>query len=179
MRKLKLEELNRISVEDFKKKKKTPICIVLDNVRSALNVGSIFRTSDAFAIEKIYLVGITARPPHKEINKTAIGATASVDWEYNDNIVEVIKDLKSNDYTILGIEQTDTSVFLNEYKSNESKIALIFGNEVNGLSEEVLPLLDQSVEIPQIGTKHSLNVSVCAGICIWHFYGLSQSAKNG
>jgi len=168
MRKLKLEELNRVDVDTFKHQEKIPVVVVLDNIRSALNVGSIFRSCDGFAVEHIYLCGITAKPPHKEINKTAIGATKSVDWTYNENVDNVISDLKTNNYTILGIEQTDDTVFIQDLKiDTEKKYAIILGNEVEGVSDQAIALLDQAVEIPQYGTKHSFNVSVCAGICLF------------
>lgn len=167
MRKLKLEELNRTSVKLFKEQEKFPIVVILDNVRSALNVGAFFRTCDAFAIEKLILLGITAQPPHKEINKTAIGATASVNWEHHDKGQDLISDLKSNGYKVYGIEQTDQSELLQKQDFSNQKLALIFGNEVDGISDEILELLDVSLEIPQFGTKHSLNVSVCGGMVIW------------
>lgn len=171
MRKLKLTELNRDKVTEYRTKEKIPVVIVLDNIRSALNVGSVFRTSDAYLIDKIYLCGITAKPPHKEITKSAIGATDSVEWEYYESSSDCIKALKENSYTILGIEQTDQSILLNEYEMvDDKKYALVFGNEVNGVSEEVIPLLDDALELPQFGTKHSLNISVCAGIVIWDFW---------
>lgn len=171
MRKLKLQELNRLTVPEYKDSQKVPIVVVLDNIRSGLNIGSFFRTCDAFRIEKIYLTGITATPPHREITKTAIGATESVDWEYVEDVVDCIKGLKEQKIAIYGIEQTDTSIPLaqiNQLDASQS-VALVFGNEVNGLSDSILPFIDQSVEIEQFGTKHSLNVSVCAGICLWHF----------
>ena len=168
MRKLSLQELGRVDIDAFKSLDKIPIVIVLDNIRSAHNVGSFFRTADAFKIEHLYLCGITAQPPHREITKTAIGATESVAWSYTKDIVDIVNDLKSRDYHIIGIEQTDSSIPLSEISTNESCMyALIFGNEVQGLSDALLPLLDQAVEIPQYGTKHSLNVSVCGGIVMW------------
>jgi len=175
MRKLKLTELNRDKVEDYRSKPKISVVIVLDNIRSALNVGSVFRTSDAYLIEKIYLCGITAQPPHKEITKSAIGATESVEWEYLENVKDCILQLSENNYQIVGIEQTDESVELNNFEiSSDRKYALVFGNEVNGVSADLLPLLDASVELPQYGTKHSLNISVCAGIVIWEFWKRSR-----
>lgn len=171
MKKLKLTELKRDSVEAYKAKPKIPVTIILDNIRSALNVGSVFRTSDAYLIEKIFLCGITARPPHKEITKSAIGATDSVEWKYFDKVTDCIADLKKRSYEIIGVEQTDQSVELNKFNINsDRKYALIFGNEVNGISSDLLPMLDASVELPQFGTKHSLNISVCAGIVIWEFW---------
>lgn len=167
MRKLKLEELGRLSVEEYHKISKTPVVVVLDNIRSAMNVGSVFRTADAFAIEKIVICGISATPPNREITKTAIGATESVSWEYIEDISEAIASLKSKGYTIAGIEQTDNSIKLGSVLPDAEKIAVVLGNEVDGISDEILYLLDYCIEIPQYGTKHSLNVSVCAGIVLW------------
>ena len=168
MRKLKLHELERDSLEEFKSKDKFPIVLVLDNIRSALNVGSIFRTSDALNIEHIHLCGITARPPHKEINKTAIGATESVSWSYHESAVELISSLKP-DHLLIAVEQTDESVMLDEFEISdpEKKLCLILGNEVEGVSDELISEVDMALEIPQYGTKHSFNVSVCAGIVLW------------
>lgn len=169
MRKLKNEELDRLSVEDFKTAKKTPICLVLDDIRSMHNVGSTFRTSDAFLIEKIYLCGITAQPPHREIQKTALGATESVDWEYCEDITTLITRLNA-DHTIVCIEQSDDSVSLEKFQpSNKDKYAFIFGNEVFGVKEEIVQQSDLCLEIPQFGTKHSLNVSVSVGVVIWDY----------
>ncbi len=171
MRKLKLEELGRISVEEFKEADKIPVVVVLDNIRSMYNIGSVFRTSDAFLIEKIYLCGITATPPHKEIRKTALGATESVDWVYVKEISELIGDLKNEGFKILSIEQTDGSKNLSEFELNSNeKYAVVFGNEVEGVQQEVINQSDFCIEIPQGGTKHSLNVSVCAGILLWEFF---------
>ena len=168
MRKLKNKELNRLNLEEFKNKKKVPIIIVLDNVRSAHNVGSIFRTSDAFLIEKIMLCGICPIPPKNEIRKTALGATESVEWEYFNDSADCIKELKEKEYTIIGIEQADNATNLNNYSIEKSqKIALVFGNEVNGVSDEIIQQSDDVVEIPQHGTKHSFNVSVSVGIVLW------------
>jgi tRNA G18 (ribose-2'-O)-methylase SpoU len=167
MRKLKLEELNRLSVEDYRQKEKIPVAVVLDNIRSAVNVGAVFRTADAFAIEKIVLCGISATPPSREITKTAIGATESVSWQYIENIKEAISQLKSEGYIIIGVEQTDQTLLLQEFKHDGSKMAIVFGNEVEGISDEIIDELDICVEIPQFGTKHSLNVSVCVGIVLW------------
>ena len=170
MRKLKLHELGRVSVDDFKKQKKTPIVIVLDNIRSGLNVGSAFRTSDAFALEKIILCGITAQPPHREITKTAIGATSSVAWEYEKEILTCVQNLKAEGYIVLAIEQVDESIFLQDYAiQTDKKYALVFGNEVKGVSDEIINEVDACIEIPQFGTKHSLNISVSLGITIWEF----------
>ena len=170
MRKLKNSELGRISVENFKTSKKTPIVVVLDNVRSALNVGSSFRTSDAFRIEKIYLCGITATPPNKEIRKSALGATESVKWEKVEDTESTIKKLKSEGYHICAIEQTENSTMLDNFIPPEKPIAVVFGHEVNGVQQSVVDLCNQSIEIPQIGTKHSLNISVSVGIVIWDLY---------
>lgn len=171
MKKLKLEELGRISVDQFKESEKLQVCIVLDNVRSLHNVGSAFRTADAFRIEKIYLTGITGTPPHREIQKSALGATESVAWEYVENSAKAIQDLKSQGYTIVIIEQTTESKALNEFVPDKNtKYCLVFGNEVNGVSEEVIVQGDVAIEIPQIGTKHSLNISVCLGIVCWEFF---------
>ena len=168
MRKLKNKELNRLNLEEFKNKKKVPIIIVLDNVRSAHNVGSIFRTSDAFLIEKIMLCGICPVPPKNEIRKTALGATESVDWQYFNDSTDCIKGLKEKGYTIISIEQADNAIDLNNYSIEKSrKIALVFGNEVNGVSDKIINLSDDVVEIPQHGTKHSFNVSVSVGIVLW------------
>lgn len=170
MRKLNMEELNRLSVEEFKEVKKSPIVIVLDNVRSLNNVGSAFRTSDAFLIEKIILCGITGTPPHKEIQKTALGATESVAWEYLPTTLEAIKQLKVSGYQICSFEQVDKSTMLDKFIPEEKgKYALIFGNEVFGVEDEVIEKSDHVIEIPQLGTKHSLNISVTMGIAIWDF----------
>jgi len=171
MKKLKLEELGRISVDEFKEADKIPVCIVLDNVRSLHNVGSAFRTADAFRIEKIYLTGITGTPPHREIQKTALGATESVAWEYAENPAQAIQNLKAQGYTITIIEQTTESKSLQSFLPDPTqKYCLIFGNEVDGVSEEVMEHADLAHEIPQTGTKHSLNISVCLGIVTWEFF---------
>ena len=170
MRKLKNSELERISVENFKSFEKTPIVVVLDNVRSALNVGSSFRTSDAFRVEKIYLCGITSTPPNKEIRKSALGATESVEWEKVEDTESVIKKLKSDGYYICAIEQTENSTMLNDFILPKKPIAVVFGHEVNGVQQSVVDLCNQCIEIPQIGTKHSLNISVSVGIVIWDLY---------
>ena len=168
MRKLKLEELNRLDVESYKSTDKIPVVVVLDSIRSAMNVGSVFRTSDAFAIEGIVLTGITATPPHREITKTAIGATSSVDWTYEKDITTALQSLKNKGYQIASIEQTTGSVSIMDWEINKnSKIVIVMGNEVDGVSDEALALSDVAVEIPQYGTKHSLNVSVCTGIILW------------
>ncbi len=170
MKKLSLSELNRISINDFKNAEKMPVVVILDNIRSLSNIGSFFRTADAFLIDKIYLCGITAQPPHREIRKTALGATASVDWEYRKNTAHLIEELRNKDYTIIGVEQTTESIFLQDFTiRNEHSYALVFGNEVNGISDDILPLLHNAIEIPQSGTKHSFNVAVSAGIILWEF----------
>ena len=168
MKKLSLEELGRQSVEDFKALEKVKITVVLDNIRSMHNVGSAFRTSDAFAIERLYLCGITAKPPHREIHKTALGAEKSVNWQHFESIEDGILKLKKEEYKIILVEQTSESVMLNQFnwKPGE-KLALIFGNEVFGVSDEAIPLADIALEIPQYGTKHSFNVSVSMGIVLW------------
>jgi 23S rRNA (guanosine2251-2'-O)-methyltransferase len=171
MKKLKLEELGRISINEFKEATKIPVCILLDNVRSLHNVGSAFRTADAFRIEKIYLTGITGTPPHREIQKTALGATESVDWEYAESCGNLIRDLKNQDYKIVIIEQTNESKSLQLFIPEKNhKYCLVFGNEVDGVSEEAIQLADHALEIPQTGTKHSLNISVCLGIVAWEFF---------
>ncbi|MFZ1808018.1 MAG: RNA methyltransferase [Cyclobacteriaceae bacterium] len=168
MKKLKLEELGRISTEEYKSANKLPIVIVLDNVRSLHNVGSAFRTADAFRVDKIFLTGITGQPPHREIQKTALGATESVNWEYFKSAGEQVKNLKSEGYTIIIIEQTSESLALQDFAPTaDRKYCLVFGNEVNGVSEEVIEHADLAIEIPQSGTKHSINVSVCIGIVVW------------
>ena len=171
MRKLKTEELGRVGIDDFKKQEKLPLVVILDNVRSMHNIGSIFRTSDGFAIEKIYLCGITAQPPHREIEKTALGATQSIEWAYSADVCDAIKELKNDGYTIIAIEQAENSTMLNNYdQDNSKKYALIFGNEVNGVSDEAMKLIDTCIEIPQFGTKHSFNIVVSAGIVLWDFF---------
>ena len=168
MKKLSMDELGRVTPEEFKKQEKAPIVLVLDNIRSMHNVGSAFRTCDAFNIEKLYLCGITATPPQKEISKTALGATESVEWEYVEHVVELAKRLKSESYSILLVEQTDSSIMLQDFDfAQYGKIALFVGNEVFGISDELLPLCDAAIEIPQFGTKHSLNVAVATGISLW------------
>jgi 23S rRNA (guanosine2251-2'-O)-methyltransferase len=168
--KLKLEELNRIDVDTFKKTEKIPLVVVLDNVRSMHNVGAAFRTADAFLVEKIVLCGITPQPPHREIHKAALGATESVDWSYENDINTAINDLKSSGFEILGIEQTSDSKMISDFVIDQSKkYAVILGNEVDGISDEALENIDAFLEIPQLGTKHSLNVSVCGGIVMWEF----------
>ena len=163
-----MNELKRKSVDEFKVADKIPVAIVLDNVRSMHNVGSVFRTADAFLLEKIYLCGYTPQPPHRDIHKTALGATETVEWKYYEKCADAINFLKDNGYTIIAVEQTEQSIFLNKFSfGNNSKLAIIFGNEVNGIDEEVLKLCDSCIEIPQMGMKHSLNISVAAGIVLW------------
>ncbi len=171
MRKLKNSELNRLDIETFKTTTKTPIIVVLDNIRSLNNIGSVFRTSDAFLVEKIYLCGITAQPPHKDIQKTALGSTDSVNWEYRKDTLKLVEDLKKEGICIAAIEQAEDAVMLNEYSPEPNKrIALVFGNEVKGVSQEVVNASDTVIEIPQFGTKHSLNIAVSAGILIWDLF---------
>lgn len=171
MQKLKTTELNRVGIEEFKEQEKLPVVVILDNVRSMNNVGSAFRTADGFSIEKIILCGITAQPPHREIEKTAIGATQSVAWEHVEDTVEAVKELRKNGYEIIAIEQATDSIMLNTFKPDTTKkYALIFGNEVNGVSEEVMAEIDKCIEIPQFGTKHSFNIVISAGIVLWDFY---------
>ena len=171
MRKLLNEELDRLTVEDFKKVDKIPFTIVLDNVRSLHNIGSVFRTADAFRLEAIYLCGITATPPHREIHKTALGATESVFWEYREEAIEAIRELKEKGYLIYSVEQTEGAVLLDQVQlSDKQKYALVFGHEIRGVDQQVVDLSDLCIEIPQYGTKHSLNISVAAGIVIWELF---------
>ena len=171
MEKLKLDQLNRVSVEEFKKQEKLPVVVVMDNVRSMHNIGSIFRTADGFSIESIALCGITAQPPHREIEKTALGATQSVDWKYFDTTLEAVETLRNDGYQILAIEQASNSIMLNTFQPDKSvKYALILGNEVNGVDEEVIKEIDHCIEIPQFGTKHSFNITIAAGIVLWDFF---------
>lgn len=175
-RKLKLDELNRVSVQEFKNQKKLPIIVVLDNIRSLNNIGSFFRTSDAFNIEAIYLCGISAQPPHREIQKTALGAAESVEWRYFETTEQALGKLKEQEFLIYAIEQTENSIYLQEFTYNLEKIALVFGNEVDGVGQNVINLSKSSIEIPQFGTKHSLNVSISFGVVLWHL--VSQSLKG-
>lgn len=171
MRKLKNNELNRLNVEEFKQSAKIPLVVVLDNIRSLNNIGSVFRTSDAFLIEKIYLCGITAKPPHKEIHKTALGATDAVDWAYEENTEELVKKLKAKGVQILSVEQAEQSTSLESFFPRENiKYAVIFGNEVKGVSQGVVDASDNCLEIPQFGTKHSLNIAVSCGIVLWDIF---------
>lgn len=171
MRKLKNSELDRLSVDEFKTIKKTPLIIVLDNIRSLNNIGSVFRTSDAFLIEKIYLCGITATPPHKDIHKTALGSTETVAWEYAENTIDVIAQLQSEHIVVASIEQTENAIMLNEFNPKpKQKYALVFGNEVKGVAQQVVNASDLVLEIPQFGTKHSLNISVSCGLVVWDVF---------
>jgi len=168
MKKLKLEELERASLSEYKAQKKLDVVVVLDDIRSGMNVGSMFRSCDCFGLDKIMLCGITPTPPHKEIFKTAIGAQNSVDWQHHEDIGKLLVDLNQQGYYVIGIEQTTKSIPLKDLSIDKDlKVAIVMGNEVNGLSEHILDLLDQAVELEQFGTKHSLNVSVCAGIVFW------------
>lgn len=169
MRKLTMPELNRMNLTDYHNVTKIPVIIVLDNVRSMENVGSFFRTADAFRIESIYLCGITARPPHREIHKTALGADESVDWKYFETTAEACEHLKASGYRIFAVEQVEGSIMLNDFQAPE-KSAYIFGNEVEGVDDEALKYCEQAIEIPQEGTKHSLNVSVSGGIVMYHLF---------
>ncbi|MCH3881498.1 MULTISPECIES: RNA methyltransferase [Tenacibaculum] len=171
MRKLKNNELGRITVDEFKVVEKTPIIVVLDNIRSLNNVGSVFRTSDAFLIEKIYLCGITATPPNKDIHRTALGATESVDWEYVEDTLTLIQKLKDSNIKVLAIEQAENSTKLNTFFPEENqKYAIVMGNEVKGVQQEVVSAADGCIEIPQLGTKHSLNISVTTGVVLWDLF---------
>lgn len=168
MRKLKNEELNRLRVDEFRSVTKHHICIVLDNVRSLNNIGSVFRTADAFLIEGIYLCGITATPPNKEIHKTALGATESVFWQYFENTLDAVKVLKKKGFRIVAVEQTTKSIMLQDFKPEaDVKYALVFGHEIKGVEQEVIDHCHMSLEIPQYGTKHSFNIAVSAGIVLW------------
>ncbi|WP_299126773.1 RNA methyltransferase [uncultured Winogradskyella sp.] len=171
MRKLKNEELDRLEISEFKHAEKSPIIIILDNIRSLNNIGSVFRTSDAFLIEKIYLCGITAQPPHNDIRKTALGSTETVDWEYHEHTQDVIKKLKAEGVNICSIEQAENATMLNDFKPQpKTKYAFVFGNEVKGVQQAVVSNSDVVIEIPQFGTKHSLNISVSAGVVIWDVF---------
>ncbi len=169
-KKLKLWELDRVTEQEFKAQDKFPVTVILNDIRSLTNVGTFFRTSDAFNIEKLYLCGITASPPHREIQKTALGATETVDWEHRESISELVDELKQNGVKICSIEQTEKTTFLQDVSDfKNEKFALVFGNEVNGVDQDIIDCSDYIIEIPQFGTKHSLNVSVCAGIVMWEF----------
>ena len=171
MRKLKNSELNRLNVEEFKQTVKIPLIVILDNIRSLNNIGSVFRTSDAFLIEKIYLCGISAQPPHKEIHKTALGATETVDWGYEENTLNLVERLKNGGVQILSLEQAEQSTSLESFfPVKQAKYAVIFGNEVKGVAQEVVNASDICLEIPQFGTKHSLNIAVSCGIVLWDIF---------
>lgn len=171
MKKRSMEELNRLSNDEFAIAKKMPVCVVLDNIRSLNNIGSIFRTSDAFRVERIHLCGITAKPPHREIHKTALGATDTVRWEYFEESLDSVRLLKSEGYLIIVIEQAEGSINLQSTNLiPDRKIAVVFGHEVHGVQQEIVDLADECVEIPQLGTKHSLNVSVSAGVILWSLF---------
>ncbi|RAJ14660.1 RNA methyltransferase [Olleya aquimaris] len=171
MRKLKNSELDRLSIDDFKTAKKTPIVIVLDNIRSLNNIGSVFRTSDAFLVEKIYLCGITATPPHKDIHKTALGSTDTVAWEYVENTLDLVKKLKADGCKVISIEQAENATMLDNFNvETDTKYALVFGNEVKGVAQNVVTASDMVIEIPQFGTKHSLNISVSCGVVVWDVF---------
>lgn len=171
MRKLKNSELNRLSVDEFKSSEKTSIIVILDNIRSLNNIGSVFRTSDAFLIEKIYLCGITAKPPHKDIHRTALGATESVTWEHREDTLTLVKELQENNVKVASIEQAENATMLNDFKpAKGNTYALVFGNEVKGVQQEVVSASDYVLEIPQFGTKHSLNISVSAGVVVWDVF---------
>jgi len=171
MKKLKLDELNRVAVDEFKQQEKLPVVVVLDNVRSMHNVGSVFRTADGFSITQVVLCGITAQPPHREIEKTALGATLAVDWVHFDHTLSAIDSLREQGYLIIAIEQAQNSTMLHTFQPDVTKkYALIFGNEVNGVSDEVMEVIDGCIEIPQFGTKHSFNIVISAGIVLWDFF---------
>ncbi len=167
MRKLSMEELNRKSADEYKQAEKLPIVVVLENIRSAYNVGSVFRTADAFLLDRIYICGYTAHPPHKEIKKTALGADESVDWKYFKTTKEAVDELRKENFKIFSVEQAEKSIMLNTLKSGNEKVAIVFGNEVTGVEQATIQLSDGCIEIPQLGIKHSLNVSVAAGIVLW------------
>lgn len=171
MRKLKNSELDRLNVGEFKSAKKTPLIIILDNIRSLNNIGSVFRTSDAFLVEKIYLCGITARPPHNDIRKTALGSTETVAWEYVEHTIELVEKLKTEGVKIISIEQAERATMLHDFQPEKNqKYVLIFGNEVKGVSQDVVNASDVVIEIPQYGTKHSLNISVSCGVVVWDLF---------
>lgn len=175
MRKLENAELGRKSVDGFKQAAKTPIIIILDDIRSLHNIGSVFRTADAFLVEKVILCGITATPPNKEIHKTALGATETVDWEYRENVVDAIEGLKTEKVLAYAVEQVENAVFLNDFlPEKDQKYALVFGNEVFGVSQKAVEACQGAIEIPQLGTKHSLNISVSAGIVVWDLFRKMQ-----
>lgn len=174
-----MDDLKRLDVDAFKQLEKLPLVVVLDSVRSLHNVGSAFRTADAFALERVVLCGITGTPPHREIEKTALGATQSVDWQYEADVLTLVQQLKEDGYTVLAVEQVGGSIPLQEYiVSSQQKYALVFGNEVHGVNEDVVRMADACIEIPQFGTKHSLNVSVSIGIVLWQFLAKCKLSKK-
>ena len=175
MRKLKNSELERLAVKEFRRAKKTPLIVILDNIRSLNNIGSVFRTSDAFLIEKIYLCGITAKPPHKDIHKTALGATDSVEWEHVEDTFKLVKKLQAEGILVASIEQAENSVQLQKFTPlKNKKLAIIFGNEVKGVQQKIVSISDYCIEIPQYGTKHSLNISVSCGVVLWDLFNKMQ-----
>ncbi len=179
MRKLSMDELNRKTVDEFKIAKKVPVIAVLENIRSAYNVGSVFRTADAFLIEAVYICGYTAKPPHKEITKTALGAQETVEWKYFENTIAALDELKKNGYHIYAVEQVAESISVEKLSLLQSdKTAFIFGNEVSGVEQKIIPLCDGSIEIPQFGMKHSLNISVAAGIVLWEAVRIKMNDIN-
>ncbi|MCK9204282.1 MAG: RNA methyltransferase [Bacteroidales bacterium] len=179
MRKLSMTELNRLTVDEFKTSEKIPIAIILDNIRSLNNIGSVFRTADAFRLSAIFLCGITAVPPHREIHKTALGATESVSWTYYPSSVDAVSNLEAEGYRVIAVEQTDDSIPLAEFHPEpDGKLAFIFGNEVHGIDDNVLEITKECIEIPQYGTKHSINVSVAVGIVIWDVFSKLKFSMN-
>ncbi len=172
-----MDQLNRKSAEQFKSARKAPIVVVLDNVRSMNNVGSVFRTADAFLLQAIYLCGVTATPPHREIHKTALGATETVNWKHFPSTIDAINDLRKDGFTIYAVEQAEKSIMLDKIKSASEKIALIFGNEISGVDQEALDMCDACIEIPQYGTKHSLNLAVSVGIVVWGLFQRISAVK--
>lgn len=178
-RKLKNAELERKSISEFKKAEKTPIIVILDNVRSLNNIGSVFRTADAFLIQKIYLCGITAKPPHKDIQKTALGATDTVDWEYADDSLEVVKNLRSEGINVYSVEQAEGAMMLNDFEPENGKTsAVVFGNEVKGVQQKVVSASDGVIEIPQLGSKHSLNIAVSTGVVLWDLFSKLNNSQS-
>ena len=178
MRKFANHELERLDIESYKKATKTPLLIILDNIRSLNNIGSVFRTADAFLVEKIYLCGITAKPPHKDIHKTALGATESVDWEYRESTVDLVEELQAKGVKVISIEQAENAKMLNDFSVGDTNTyALVFGNEVKGVSQEVVSKSDEVIEIPQFGTKHSLNIAVSTGVVVWDFWSKLNTKK--
>ncbi len=177
-RKLKNSELDRKTISEFKEATKTPLIVILDNIRSLNNIGSVFRTADAFLIKKVYLCGITATPPHKDIQKTALGSTETVDWEYVEDTISLINQLKAEQIEVLAIEQAEGSIMLNDFKPKDDKTyAVVFGNEVKGVQQEVVSASDAIIEIPQLGSKHSLNIAVSTGVVLWDLFSKISSEK--